>query len=142
MLGDSTQEPYLTGKTEIISKLRNLRNVDHVVSRKGLRAGSKESGSANPEKKVRGAEEGEADQKEPGIRAVGHNTVVGRDGVLSLGCPQESAGAGAQSPGEGQSYGFHSYIQKRESRQKRKIYPQDKWHTCKQHTCVLHHIIY
>lgn len=111
VLRDSTQEPYLTGKTEIISKLRNLRNVDHVVSRKGLRAGSKESGSANPEKKVRGAEEGEVDQKEPGIRAVGHNTVIGRDGVLSLGCPQESAGAGAQSPGEGQSYGFHSYVQ-------------------------------
>lgn len=38
----------------------------------------------------------------PGIRAVGHNTVVGRDGVLSLGCPQESAGVGAQSPGESQ----------------------------------------
>lgn len=102
VLGDSTQEPYLKGKTEIISKLRNLRNVHHVVSRKGLRAGRKESGSVNPEKKVRGAEEGEADQKEPGIRAVGHNTVVGRDGVLSLGCPQESAGAGAQSPGESQ----------------------------------------
>lgn len=81
VLGDSTQEPYLKGKTEIISKLRNLRNVDQIVSRKGLRAGSKESGSANPEKKVRGAEEGEADQKEPGIRVVGHNTVVGRDGV-------------------------------------------------------------
>lgn len=102
VLGDSTQEPHLKGKTEIISKLRNLRNVHHIVSRKGLRAGRKESGSANPEKKVRGAEKGEADQKEPGIRAVGHNTVVGRDGVLSLGCPQESAGAGAQSPGESQ----------------------------------------
>lgn len=29
-------------------------------------------------------------------------TVVGRDGVPSLGCPQESAGVGVQSPGESQ----------------------------------------
>lgn len=50
----------LKEKTEIISKLRNLRNVDH-VTRKELRAGRKESGSANLEKKVTGTEKGEAD---------------------------------------------------------------------------------
>lgn len=33
---------------------------------------------------------------------MGHNTVVGRDGVLSLGGPQESAGVGAQLPGKSQ----------------------------------------
>lgn len=60
VLGNGTQEPHLKEKTEIISKLRNLRNVDH-VTRKGLRAGRKESGSANLEKKVTGAEKGEAD---------------------------------------------------------------------------------
>lgn len=35
VLGDGTQEPHIKGKTEINSKLRTLRNVDHVVSRKG-----------------------------------------------------------------------------------------------------------
>ena len=54
------KEPHLKEKTEIISKLKNLRNVDH-VTRKGLRAGRKESESADLEKKFTGAEKGEAD---------------------------------------------------------------------------------
>lgn len=91
---------HLKEKTEIVSKLKGLRNVDQVVSGKGERAGRKEPRNCKVREGGHSGQTVDEDWKEPGTKAVELNNVGDREGIPTLGCPQESPGAGAQSPRE------------------------------------------